>query len=128
MTIIEAVDSSLVSRNELWLPQGTIYSKHRRKGRCDLDLEFQVGDWVYFKLHPYGQTSIATWQHQKLSRCPYKVLERIGQVAYKLNLPQTSKIHQVFHVSLLKPHKGEPQNSSGPSPGQAIYKQSRGLP
>ncbi|PHU24978.1 hypothetical protein BC332_03310 [Capsicum chinense] len=80
------------------------YVDQRRSER-----ELQVGDWVYLKLQPYRQTSIALRKHLKL--CPkfygpYKVLQRVGKVAYKLELPTNSRIHPVFHVSLLKKRIG----------------------
>jgi hypothetical protein len=66
---------------------------------------FQPGDFVYLKLQPYGQSSIAPRSHHKLLfkyYGPYQVLERIGLVAYRLALPETSRIHPIIHVSQLK--------------------------
>ncbi len=36
---------------------------------------------------------------------PFKVLEKIGLCAYRLHLDENMKIHDVFHVSLLEPHR-----------------------
>jgi hypothetical protein len=36
---------------------------------------------------------------------PFKITEQIGPVAYQLDLPNHMKIHDVFHIDLLTPHK-----------------------
>jgi hypothetical protein len=36
---------------------------------------------------------------------PFKVLKCIGQVAYRLKLPDSMKIHDVFHIDLLTPYR-----------------------
>ena len=60
---------------------------------------------MFIKLQPYRQVSLATRSSQKLAPRfygPYKVIAKVGKVAYKLELPQDCRIHPTFHVSLLK--------------------------
>eukprot|EP00253_Pinus_taeda_P001723 PITA_01723 len=66
--------------------------------------EFQVGEQVYLCIKPKKSSfrigscaKIAPWY------CgPFKILERIGPIAYRIALSLTMKVHDVFHVSLLK--------------------------
>ena len=72
---------------------------------------FDVGDWVFLRLQPYKQMSLKqAKKDNKLSPKyygPYKVLQKISTMAYKLELPASSRVHPVFHVSCLKKVIGE---------------------
>ncbi|KAJ0555993.1 putative nucleotidyltransferase, Ribonuclease H [Helianthus annuus] len=76
------------------------YADKRRK-----PLEFQVGDRVLLKVSPWKGV-VRFGKRGKLNPCyvgPFEIIERIGKVAYRLNLPEElSGVHNVFHVSNLK--------------------------
>jgi len=76
------------------------YADNRRR-----PLEFQIGDMVFLK--------VALWKHVIRFGMkgilapryigPYKIIERIGTVAYRILLPpHLDRIHNVFHVSMLQ--------------------------
>ena len=59
---------------------------------------------VYLRLHHYKKTTIQDKGPEKLKPRfygPYKVIRKVAEVAYELDLPIGSKIHNVFHVSCL---------------------------
>nr|GFA04465.1 putative reverse transcriptase domain-containing protein [Tanacetum cinerariifolium] len=83
-------------------------ARDRQKSYADLKREpmkFQVGDKVMLKVSPWKGV-VRFGKRGKLNPRyvgPFKVLEKVGDVAYKLNLPkELSKVHNTFHVSNLK--------------------------
>ena len=66
--------------------------------------EFQVGDHVYIKVKPKKSTLIlGNYKKLEPRYCsPFEILEKVGSVAYQLSLPPSIKVHNVFHVSILK--------------------------
>lgn len=69
------------------------------------DRVFAVGDWVFLKVQPYVQNSVADRASHKLAFRyfgPFQVIVRVGEVSYRLQLPPKTLIHPVVHVSLLR--------------------------
>ncbi|KAA3466369.1 DNA/RNA polymerases superfamily protein [Gossypium australe] len=82
------------------------YSELKRK-----EIEFQASDKVFLKVSPWRKILRFGWKG-KLSPCfiePYEDTERIGPVAYHLALPpRLEKIHDVFHMSMLRRYRSDP--------------------
>ena len=58
-----------------------------------------VGDMTYLKIQPYTHSSLSIHRSLKLHSKyygPFRVIERIGKVAYKLLLPETCHLHRIF--------------------------------
>jgi transposase InsO family protein len=55
------------------------------------DLKFEVGEWVFLKLRPHRQQSVMRMINKKLAvrfYGPFQIIEKVGEVAYKLQLPE----------------------------------------
>ncbi|GJR08501.1 hypothetical protein Tco_0791153 [Tanacetum coccineum] len=83
-------------------------ARDRKKSYADIKrklIDFQVGDKVMLKVSPWKGVVRFSKRGKLNPRYvgPFKVLEKVGSVAYKLELPKKlSKVHNTFHVSNLK--------------------------
>ena len=75
------------------------------------ELEFEVDDMVFLKVAPWK----GMFRFQKREKLnlryigPFRIIERIGLVSYRLELPsELSRIHNVFHVSMLRKYVSDP--------------------
>lgn len=111
---VAVLDKQLLQRDEFMadireqLLQAQDYMKavHDKAHR---DLEFDMGEWAWLRLHQRSAAAITDKTNAKLAPRygPFQIIERIGPVAYWLRLPQKARIHDMFHV-FLKKHHGDP--------------------
>ena len=94
--------------------QRLLMAQSRQKSYADVRrrrLEFEVGDHVFLKMMP-TRGVVGFGKRGKLSPKfigPFKILERVGTVAYRLALPPSmSSVHEVFHVSMLRKYAPDP--------------------
>ncbi|XP_069154704.1 uncharacterized protein [Solanum lycopersicum] len=80
--------------------------KYDDQHRCSV--EFNVGDKVLMKLTPQiWKQIVSKTRHRFLIPkydSPFEVVKRVGEVSYRLKLPERLKIYPTFHMSFLKPY------------------------
>ena len=109
-TRVGAVDLLLKDRQQLLalLKQNLHAAQERMKWYANkkmVEISFEVGDWVYLRLQPYKQFSMRHKKLGELAPCfygPFQIVQKVRDISYKLDLPASSLIHHVFHVSNLK--------------------------
>ena len=91
-------------------------ARDRQKSYADnlcRDLQFEIGDRVFLKISPWKGV-LRFGKRGKLSPRyigPYEIVSKVGPVAYRLKLPpKLSRIHDTFHVSMLRKYIPDPSH------------------
>ena len=90
---------------------------YRQKSYADMrrkDIRYEIGEKVFLKVLSWKKIMRFGKKKGKLSprfNGSYEVIEKVGLVAYKLALPpELEKIHNVFHVSMLRRYRSDPSH------------------
>lgn len=106
VTVVNSIEKQLQDRDLMLdeLKSHLVRAQEKMKVSAEKhrwDVQFEVGDLVYVKLHPYHLQSLAKKPNEKLGLKyfgPFEVMKGIGLVVYHLQLLPTATIHPVFHV------------------------------
>ena len=111
-----------IRKNMQFLKKNLEKAKERYKRYADhlriVGPKLKVGDKVWLKrpdLLPKGPSKLT---NRKLG--PFKIIEKTGPVSYKLELPDTIKCHNVFHISNLEPYNEREFDESSASTNTRI--------
>ncbi|XP_028099594.1 uncharacterized protein LOC114299119 [Camellia sinensis] len=108
--VCETIDKVALIRKRLATAQSRQKCYDNKRGA---PLSFEVGDHIFLKISPRRSLVRFGKSGKLFSRFigPFKILERIEEVAYHLALlPQFFRVHDVFYVSMLRKYESDPSH------------------